>query len=323
MTHAPLATVVRSIRKAVPSPPDECPDRQLLQDFVGRRDQASFTLIIRRHGPMVLGVCRRVLNHRQDAEDAFQAAFLVLARKAASIRKGDSLASWLHGVSYRIAMKAKRDAARRRKHETRAQRPSCKTSSPAGEAGWNEVQAVLDEEVERLPAAYRSAFVLCCLQGLTQAEAARQLGVKEGTISSRLTGARKRLREVLAGRGITLSAVLAGLELAGGTRAAVPASEADATARAAVQFAAGDMVHGLSAKVLTLAEGALTIMFTTRMTLATVLLLAAALMGAGGLVLQRQAVSATEPAPPATRPAAAKDEQPPAKAPEKTDTVEV
>src|SRR5436309_5013527 len=148
MTQAPLAKVVPSIRKAVLSGPEEYPDRQLLQDFVGRRDQAAFTLIIRRHGPMVLGVCRRVLQHSHDAEDAFQATFLVLARRAAEIHKRDSLASWLHGVSYRIAMKAKRDAARRRKHETRAQTVSCR--SPAGdEAGWREVQAVLDEEVER------------------------------------------------------------------------------------------------------------------------------------------------------------------------------
>src|SRR5205823_7692950 len=113
----------------------------------------------------------------------------------------------------------------------------------------------------------------------TQAEAARQLGVKEGTISSRLTGARKRLQEALSRRGITLSAVLAGLALSGGARAAVSVPAAEATALAAAHYVNGDMVHGLSTKILTLVEGALTIMFTTRMTLATVLLLATALMG--------------------------------------------
>src|SRR5262250_2028379 len=131
MTQAPLATAVRSLRQAVTSTAEELGDRQLLQDFLGKRDESAFALLIRRHGPMVHGLCRRVLQHAQDAEDAFQATFLVLARKAATIRKGEALASWLHGVSYRIAMRAKRDAARRRKHETRTPTPSA--SAPAAD----------------------------------------------------------------------------------------------------------------------------------------------------------------------------------------------
>lgn len=296
MTRAPLASAVRSLRQAVATPLAEHSDRQLLQHFLGKRDEAAFALLIRRHGPMVLGLCRRVLHHAEDAEDAFQAAFLVLARKAASIRKGEALASWLHGVSYRIAMRAKRDAGRRRKHETRV-RPAASSAPAAEEAGWREVQAALDEEVEGLPAAYRSAFVLCCLQGLSQADAAAQLGIKEGTVSSRLTGARKRLRAALARRGITLSAVLAGLALADGARGGVSAPAAEVIARAAARFAARDMVQGLSAKALTLAEGALTIMFTARLILATLFLVATSLAGAATLVLQRQAVSATESPP--------------------------
>src|SRR5260370_27957394 len=148
MPRAPLVPVVRSIRKTVLSPTAECPDCQLLQDFIARRDQAAFALIVRRHGPMVLGACRRLLGQEQDAEDAFQATFLALAPNAASLRKGDALASWLHGVYYRIAMKARRAAARRRKHETLTQ--PARSSSPAGdEASWREVQAALHEEGRR------------------------------------------------------------------------------------------------------------------------------------------------------------------------------
>jgi len=230
MTQAPLASAVRSLRQAVSATVEEPGDRQLLQDFLDQGDEAAFAVLVKRHGPMVHGLCRRVLQHAQDAEDAFQATFLVLARKAASIRKGEAVASWLHGVSYRIAMRAKRDAGRRRKHETRV--PSRSATAPVtDEASWREVQAALDEEVERLPAACRSAFVLCCLQGLSQADTARQLGVKEGTVSSQLTLARKRLRAALGRRGIMLSAVLAALVLADRAGATVPAAAARATAR--------------------------------------------------------------------------------------------
>src|SRR5207247_3788917 len=123
-------------------------DRQLLDDFAARRSEAAFTALVSRHGPMVLRVCRRVLKHDQDAEDAFQATFLVLARYARSISKRDTLANWLHGVAYRTAMKAKRSALRRRNHETS---PRAMALQPVPTPTWDDVQAVLDAEVQRLP----------------------------------------------------------------------------------------------------------------------------------------------------------------------------
>src|SRR5262245_14446474 len=174
-------------------------DQQLLHRFASDNDVGAFRALVERYGRRVFSVCRHVLQHTQDAEDAFQATFLVLASKARVIRKRQALASWLHGVAYRIAMKAKRDAARRRNHEARA--GAAPGTDPATEMSWREVQAILDEEIQRLPERERTAFVLCCLDGLGRIEAARQLHVKEGTLSSRLASARQRLQKRLAIRG--------------------------------------------------------------------------------------------------------------------------
>src|SRR5262249_14430013 len=149
-------------------------DRELLDGFVAGRDEAAFAALVARHGPLVLRVCRRVLRHEQDAEDAFQATFLVLAQHGVAIRKREVLANWLHGVAYRTAMSAKRTAARRRSREARPrERPAAVSPS------WDDVQAVLDEEIHRLPDVFRAAFVLCVLQGKSVAEAAAELAVKE------------------------------------------------------------------------------------------------------------------------------------------------
>ncbi|HKB37855.1 MAG TPA: sigma-70 family RNA polymerase sigma factor, partial [Gemmataceae bacterium] len=177
MSTAPIAAVLTRLRQeADPRNAVEPSDAQLLEDYTRANDQSAFTSLVRRHGPMVLGVCRRVLHDPHDAEDAFQAVFLVLARSAGSIRKGDALSSWLHGVCYRVAMRAKRDAARRRKHEGRTQP---RTNPPAWETAWRELQTVLDGEIEQLASPYRAAFVLCCLDGLSSQEAAHRLGVNE------------------------------------------------------------------------------------------------------------------------------------------------
>src|SRR5688572_5361744 len=244
MATAQRDTLLRHIHKlATPCGGRPWTDRQLLDDFAARRDETAFAALVGRHGPMVLRVCRRVLNHEQDAEDAFQATFLVLARHTGSIRKREALANWLHGVAYRTAMKAKRSAARRRTHEARLR---ARTPEAAARPTWDDVQAVLDEEVQRLPESFRAAFVHCVLEGKSVPEAAAELGVKEGTVSSRLARARQHLRQRLAGRGIKLSALLAALFVAESAgQAALPAALAGATLRCGLSVAAGGTAAGL------------------------------------------------------------------------------
>src|SRR5215831_18247728 len=142
MGKRPVGAVLSYLRAAA-APPEDAADQELLRRFRDERHEPAFAELLRRHGPMVLGVCRRLLHDLHDAEDAFQATFLVLARGARGIHKGDSLSGWLYGVCYRVAMRAKRDAARRRKHEGRAQP---RTEVPAWETAWHELQVVLDEE---------------------------------------------------------------------------------------------------------------------------------------------------------------------------------
>jgi RNA polymerase sigma factor (sigma-70 family) len=212
MSTALLATALNRLRREG----EGRSDRQLLEAYAAANDQAAFAALVKRHGSLVLGVCRRILQESHDAEDASQAVFLILARKAATLRNGEALTSWLHGVAYRVALRARRDAGRRRKHEGRV---APRTNLLAWEVGWRELQGVLDQEVQRLPAACRAAFVLCCLEGLSMAEAAERLGIKENTVSGQLARARKRLQERLARRGISLTAVLA---VASASRAALP-----------------------------------------------------------------------------------------------------
>src|SRR6516165_12028248 len=154
MATAQLDTLVRHIKGlAAGHAGQHRTDRQLLDDFSARRDESAFAGLVARHGATVLRVCRRVLRHEQDAEDAFQATFLVLARHTASIRKHEALASWLYGVAYRTATEVKRKAARRRNHEAKLRE---RTPPAAASPTWDDVQAVLDEEVQRLPGPFRA-----------------------------------------------------------------------------------------------------------------------------------------------------------------------
>jgi RNA polymerase sigma factor (sigma-70 family) len=181
----------------------ESPDQQLVHRFVTGRDQDAFTALVNRHATLVWNVCQRVLHHRQDAEDAFQATFVVLARRAGSISKPHLLGNWLYGVAYRTALAAKRRAMKRRMRERPLSNepPHQVTADPI----WSDVRAVLDAEIARLPAKYRVAVILCYLEGNTNAETARLLGCPVGTVMSRLAWARERLRSRLSWRGVTLT----------------------------------------------------------------------------------------------------------------------
>jgi RNA polymerase sigma factor (sigma-70 family) len=184
-----------------------CSDRELVERLRAGRDDAAFRAVLERHGPMVFQVCRRALNSTADVEDAFQATFLVLVRRGHTIRRHTSLASWLHGVARRTALKLRTQASRRRRRETRSARPA--SVGLADDTTWGELRGLLDEELERLPEACRTALVLCYLEGRTQDEAAAQLDVSKSTLRRHLERARGMLGRRLARRGITLGAALA------------------------------------------------------------------------------------------------------------------
>jgi RNA polymerase sigma factor (sigma-70 family) len=202
MANGQAGPVLRFIRTLAP---EESPasDRDLLTRFTQHGEDAAFAALVQRHGPLVLGVCRRVLREAHDCEDAFQATFLVLLRKAASIRRPELLGNWLYGVAYRTALRARVEQSRRRLHEGRA--AGTLLESAEHDLGGSDFREVLDEEIHRLPEKYRTAFVLCYLEGKTNVEAARSLRCPKGTVLSRLARARQRLRSRLSHRGIVPS----------------------------------------------------------------------------------------------------------------------
>jgi RNA polymerase sigma factor (sigma-70 family) len=242
-----LTSVLRHLRMFSEPEARDLSDGELLERFRSQREEAALALLVQRHGPMVLGVCRRLLREAHAAEDAFQATFLILLRKAWAIRKLDSVASWLHGVARWVALKARCRAARIHALERRyGARPRC---GPSGEAAWNELCAVLDEELDALPEKYRAPLVLCGLEGKTQEQAARDLNCPRISLSSRLSRARALLQERLARRGITPGAAVLGGVLTEDTRASVSAQLTLATVQAATAHAAS----GASANVALLA----------------------------------------------------------------------
>jgi RNA polymerase sigma factor (sigma-70 family) len=266
-------------------------DSQLLARFLASRDEAAFAALVRRHGPLVLGVCRRVLRHRQDAEDAFQATFLILARRAGAVLRREALGSFLYGVAYRTALQARALNARRRARETQVEQLPHPAAAAEEPQDW---RPVLDRELERLPDKYRTVIVLCDLQALSRKEAARRLGVPEGTLSSRLATARRLLAQRLTRRGITLSggALAAGLCEAASTR--VPAVLAGTTAKAAVLVAAGHLA-AVSPGAGLLMKGVLKTMFLAKVKMVAGVVFVAVALAAGGIAYRVENVQAAAP----------------------------
>ena len=236
----------------------------LLDRFVGHRDEAAFEAIVARHGPMVLGVCRRALRDSGDVEDAFQATFLILVKKAGQIRDRDGLVPWLYGVARRVATRARTDAAKRRDRERAGATVEAESAPP--DADRREFRAVIDEELNRLPEKYRTPILLCYLEGLTHEEAAAQLRWPVGTVRSRMAWARDRLRDRLTRRGLALPALLAGTAAASEAGAsAVPSPLFTSTIQAAMALAAanGSTTAIVSATVASLTLGGLQTMSGT------------------------------------------------------------
>src|SRR5262245_28520775 len=254
-------------------------DPQLVEQFLARRNEAVFEAIVRRHGPMVYRVCWRVVRHHQDAEDAFQATFLLLAQKLCGLRKHASLASWLHGIAHRVALKAKTEGAARRRHERQA--PTAQPGQP-DEVGWSEVCVALDAELAELPEKWRLPLVLCYLEGRTQDEAAKQLGWSERTLRRRLEEARTALGRRLSLRGIVVPAALSAILFSDCVAsAALPGKLVGSTVEAAPRIAAGQVGTAIaSAKVTALAEGALRTMLLTKFKTTAALVLVAVVIAA-------------------------------------------
>jgi RNA polymerase sigma-70 factor (ECF subfamily) len=297
MTSVQADVVLRHIRDlAAAGNATRLPDRQLLDRFATDHEQAAFEVLVRRHGPLVLGVCRRVLHNPHDAEDAFQATFLALARRAGSAGRRASLGTWLYRVAYHTALRARKQTAVRRKHEDQA--PPREQRDPLAEVSGRELLAVLDEELHKLPERLRVPLVLCYLEGKTRDEAARELGWSLGTLKRRLEQARASLRARVAGRGVGLAALLA----AGLGGAAVSPALAAATAGAARLVAAGNQAP-VSAGVKGLMTDALRAMTAGPRKAVAAVFLAATLIATGaGLFAYRAPVGAGGD-PPAPRPA--------------------
>jgi RNA polymerase sigma factor (sigma-70 family) len=207
LIHPPQSSLERVCPSLRSAPAGGVTDADLLERFVTNQDEAAFELLVWRHGPLVLGTCRRVLGNAHDAEDAFQATFFALARKAGSIGCRESVSGWLYKVAYRVALRARTTQARRQREGPLHEEPAAPTTlEPAELLAWRELQPVLDAQIDRLPEKYRTVFILCYLEGKTNEEAARELGCPKGTVLSRLSRARDHLRKWLGQRGVALAA---------------------------------------------------------------------------------------------------------------------
>jgi RNA polymerase sigma factor (sigma-70 family) len=295
---SPAATAISPIAA---SPADgDLGDRLLLDRFVTARDEAAFAEIVRRHGPMVLGVCRRLLRDAHEAEDAFQATFLVLVHKAGAIGRPESLAPWLHGVAYRVAARARHFAHLRAREREATAMPS---GDPSVDLIWRDLREVLDQELGRMGHKYRDPLVLVYLERKTTEETAQLLGCPKGTVLSRLARGRDRLRDRLVRRGVTLSVwtmVMVLVEKA--APGALPAMLGEGAIKAAALTAAGQAASGaIPATVAALTKGVLRSMLLSKLKVVAAVVLAVSVAAAVVVVGARQAL--------ADKPAAAKKEK--------------
>jgi RNA polymerase sigma factor (sigma-70 family) len=300
MTPGTLNEVLRHLRRLTDAEGvRELTDGELLERFHRRREEVAFAALVERHGPLVWGVCRRVLHDAHLAEDAFQATFVVLVRRAGSIRKHGSVGSWLHGVAYRVAVKARTRADATRARERRLAEMT--HPEPPDELTWHELRAVLDEELSRLPEKYRAPVVLCYLEGQTHDQAARQLGCPRTSLSSRLGRARALLHQRLVRRGVVLSAGLLATVLAEKASAeAVPAVVMLSTIRAATAGA-------ISPAAAALARGVLPTMSATKLAVTAALAVLLTVSAVAALAPREQ-----PPAAPALQTARERAPAPPA-----------
>jgi RNA polymerase sigma factor (sigma-70 family) len=256
--------------------PGQKTDAQLLERFIVKRDEIAFEVLVSRHAPMVFRTLSRVLHGRHDAEDAFQATFLVLARKADSVKNRESVGPWLHGVASRIAIKSRADSTRR--HDGLRRYAESRTSSDSREVELDdrEVTNTIHDELNRLPAQYRDPLTLCYIEGLKCEEIAQRLRRPLGTVTVQLARARDRLRERLARRGVVVPTALLGIATIGeSTSAAVSKTLITKTVKAAILFAAdrGAAVGAVSMRAASLAEGVIRTMYVTKATIASALVL--------------------------------------------------
>jgi RNA polymerase sigma factor (sigma-70 family) len=310
MASAQMSEVIRDLRRAaLLGNAMSMTDGQLLECFITRRDEAAFEALLRRHGPMVLNVCRRTVGNLQDAEDAFQAVFLVLARKAAVVVPREGVGNWLYGVAYRTARRAKAASSRHYAREKQVKDMPHPVFEQAHGSG--DMELVLDEELNKLPAKYRLPVVLCELEGRTRKEVARQLKLPEGTLSSRLATGRRMLARRLTRRGIALSAGAMAVELSQGASAAcLPKTLIFSTMQAVSALTTASTLAGVvSAPVAALAEGVLKSMMLTKLktTAAIFVLLAFAGIGAGLLAQSRGTTKEVQKSKEAQKPTAGAD----------------
>jgi RNA polymerase sigma factor (sigma-70 family) len=269
-------------------------DGQLLESFIANRDEAAFEALVRRHGSMVLGVSRRILGNQHDAEDAFQATFLVLVRKAASVSPREMVGNWLYGVAHTTALRAKAAKARRRERQV-IDMPEPKAAEPDL---WRDLQPLLDEELARLPDKYRTAIVLCDLEGRTRKDVARQLKIPEGTLSTRLATARRMLAKRLTRHGLAfVGGSLAAVMSHNAVSAGVSGSLVNSTVKAAMIVAAGKAASGLiSAQVAALTKGALKAMLLSKLKVLLAVVVLVGMIGTGAEVLCGRIPAADQPA---------------------------